>query len=85
MRPAETCIHTTNFSENFRGCPFFHPVTFIPTTWTGLALRSRVVCRHLEVAGPEDRGPFYPGCGLGGPEVVRRLVEELNGDTRLTG
>jgi hypothetical protein len=85
MRPAETCIFTTRFSENFRGCPFFHPVDFTPTTWTGHPLKSHVVCRHLEVAGTEDLGPFYPRCGLGGPEVVRQLADELNGATQLTG
>jgi hypothetical protein len=55
----------------------------MPTTWTGLPLESHVVCRHLEVAGVEDRGPFYPCCGVGGPQVVRQLAAELNGASRV--
>jgi hypothetical protein len=77
MRSAETCIYTAHFGESFTGCPLFQPVSFTPTTWTGLPLNSHVACRHLEIAGIEDRGPFYPRCGLGGPKAVGRLAAQL--------
>ena len=85
MKAAEACIYTKQFSAKFRGCPFFYPTSFTPTTWTGEPLQSRVVCRHLEVAGPEHRGPFFPRCGLGGPDAVGLLMDELNGVSQSTG
>ncbi len=79
MRSAETCVYVTRFSETFRDCPLFAATAFTPKTWAGRLLQPHTICRHLEVAGAVDRGPFYPRCELGGPEAVRRLARGQGG------
>jgi anti-anti-sigma factor len=92
--PSDRCPYSRPFPVDFSDCPTYQAVTFIAADSLNRPLGSWLTCRHLTSGSSrQERGQFYPRCGLGGPaerlrwraqvgpaqlDVVRVLQEEFD-------
>jgi ABC-type transporter Mla MlaB component len=92
--PSDRCPYSRPFAADFSGCPTYQAVTFIAADSLNRPLGTWLTCRHLTTGSSrQERGQFYPRCGLGGPaerlrwraqvgpaqiDVVRVLQEEFD-------
>jgi anti-anti-sigma regulatory factor len=95
----DRCPHSRAFTPEFvenPGCPTFQAARFAVANLRHRPLRTTLTCQHLAVGnGQQNRGRFYPRCGLGTAEdrlrwlaaagtarldVVRSLEEEFEAE-----
>jgi hypothetical protein len=63
---ADRCVYPRPFPDDFDACPAFQATNFIAADSRNKPLGTWRTCRHLGTGDDlENRGRFYPRCGLG--------------------
>src|SRR5438309_4792492 len=77
---ADRCPFPKPFAEDFRDCPAYQPVHYVPLDIFNQPLRPVWSCGHLDIGNDTDTGRPYTRCRLGDAEARLRWVDSIRQD-----